>query len=109
MTTLADADPDAGIDCPPEIGHAIKRLAADPAHRMAWEFIVEILCGTDRLSFAIPDDSPSVMGWRAGRRYVGLTLRGLVAKPILDDDPKLPPARTATETARRRNTSTSRD
>ena len=106
MTTLQDAESGARIECPKEIGHAIKALAADPTHRRAWDFIVNVLCGTDRLAFALPDEAPAVMGWRQGRRYVGLALREIAATPIPDDTPPLPPARTMTEKARRRNKTT---
>lgn len=108
MATLSEAEAAASIQCPKEIGVAIKMLAADPAHARAWAFIVDVLCGTDRLSFALPDESPAVMGWRQGRRYVGLTLREIVATPIPEDEPRHPPARTMTETARRRTSAGAR-
>lgn len=90
------------IECPEEDGRALKALANDPNHKRAWEFILNNLCATDRLSFALPDESPAVMAWRQGRRFVGLTLREIVATPILDREPPEPPARTMTERERRR-------
>jgi hypothetical protein len=106
MTSLAEAESGAKIDCPKEIGIAIKALAADPTHKRAWDFIVTILCGTDRLAFALPDESPAIMGWRQGRRCVGLARRDIAASPFPDATPPPPPARTMTERARRRNTTT---
>ena len=102
MPTLQEAESAAQITCPIDDGRAIKALAADPAHARAWNFILDVLCGVDRMSFALPDDSAATMGWRQGRRFVGLTLRDIVATPIPDAEPAEPPARTITEKARRR-------
>lgn len=103
MATLQEAESVASLEVPVEMGRAVKALASDERHRVAWRFIVEVICGTDRMSFALPDESAAVMGWRQGRRFVGLTLRDIAATPIPDAEPVMPPARTMTERARRRN------
>lgn len=104
MASVQEAEGAAELQVPEEIGRAIKALAADEQHRAAWAFIVDVVCGTDRLAFALPDAAPAVMGWRQGRRYVGLTLRRIAETPIPDKAPPEPPARTMVERQKRRAT-----
>jgi hypothetical protein len=101
---LADLERDAQIEVPRELGRAVKALAADPRHQVAWRFILDRLCGQRRLSFVPGQPNPAeLMIWFEGRRYVGEQLARIVEAPIPDDDdPPEPPARTLTERARRR-------
>jgi len=107
---LKDLEADAQIGVPRETGRAVKALANGTANAWqqteAFKFILDSLAGTDRMSFVLADDVPMVMAWREGRRFVGLQLRRIVATPMTEEaEPELPPARTMTERARRRDPS----
>jgi hypothetical protein len=104
---LKDLELDAQLEVPREAGSALKALAAGAAgphqQMVAYRFILDALCGVDRMSFVLADDVPMVMAWREGRRYVGLQLRRIVDAPMSDPEPPPePPARTMTERHRRR-------
>lgn len=100
---LSELEADVQLDVPREIGHAIKRLAADPQYAAAWRFITEQLCGVRRLSF-VPTrpEARDTMVWFEGRRFVGEQLLRIAETVITDTEPASPPARTMTEKARRR-------
>lgn len=90
------------IECPKEVRHAIKALFADPAHKVACDFIVAELCGQGLLSFTMPVE-PAVLMHRTGRRYVAEQLLAIVRDPIPEPQEAQPRRMTATERARRRN------
>ena len=97
----------AKIDVPRAVGFAIKALAEGAANpeqqKLAITFIIDALAGIDRESFLFVDDVPMVLAWREGRRWAGISLREIIRQPIPDPEPPpLPPARTITESARRR-------
>lgn len=104
---LKELELDAQLEVPREVGAALKALAIGGAGQhqqlIAYRFILEALCGVDRMSFILADDLPMVMAWREGRRFVGLQLRRIVEAPMSDPEPPpMPIARTMTERARRR-------
>lgn len=92
------------LEVPEEMQGAIKALGNDPAHRVAMDYIIEVLCGRHRASFVagVPN-SAETMVWFEGRRFVGEMLARMIERPIdKKPPPPLPPARTTTEHARRR-------
>jgi hypothetical protein len=104
---LKELELDAQLEVPREVGSALKALAIGSAgthqQMIAYRFILDALCGVDRMSFILADDVPMVLAWREGRRYVGLQLRRIVEAPMQDPEPPpLPIPRTMTERARRR-------
>lgn len=104
MPTLQQLERDAQLEVPPEIGRAIKALAADKTHERALRFIIDRLAGYRRLSFVpgLPE-ARDTMIWLEGRRFVGEQLARLIETPIPESEPAAePPARTLTEKARRR-------
>lgn len=100
---LSEIEADGHLQVPPELGRAIKALAADERHAKAWRFIIDQLCGQRRLSFVpgLPEGR-DMMLWREGRRFVGEWLVRIVETPIPDETPPEPPARTMAERQRRR-------
>lgn len=104
MLSLSDLERDGQLAVPKDVGAAIKTLAADPAHQLAWRFIIDKLSGRNRLSFwpGAPE-SRDLMVWFEGRRFVGEWLERIAQEPIPEPEPIQPPARTMTEKARRRN------
>jgi len=106
MPSLQEIENDAHLVVPREVGGALKALAADPAHQIAWRFIIDQLCGQRRLSF-VPGmpEGRDMMIWREGRRFVGEWLMRIVETPIPETKAE-PPARTMAERQRRRNRAT---
>jgi hypothetical protein len=100
---LSKLETDAQLDVPRDAGGLIKRLANDPAYRLAWEFITQSLCGVRRLSF-VPGapEATEIMYWREGRRFVGEQLLRIAETPMPAEEAPEPPARTMTERAARR-------
>jgi hypothetical protein len=79
--TLQETEALARVECSDAVRHALKALFADPEHKLACDFIVEALCGINRLSACQPADV-STANWWNGRRYVGLQLIDIVRAPI---------------------------
>lgn len=105
MLSLKDLERDGQLAVSKEIGAAVKTLAADPAHQLAWRFIVDELSGRNRLSFWpwVPE-SRDLMIWFEGRRFVGEWLERLVREPIPEAEKVEPYKRiSTTERARRRS------
>lgn len=105
MTRLSDLEADAQMEVPRAIGSALKAFANGAAgpeqQKLAYQFIVETLAGVNRLGFALPD-AAEIMGWRQGRRFVGLQMNAIVAAPMEDETPPEPRPRTMTERQERR-------
>lgn len=108
MSKLSEIEADSQLDVPREAGRALKAFAEGAANeyqqQLAYRFILEVLCGVDRLSFVPGRENPAdLMIWREGRRFVGQQLRRIVATPMTDEpEPEPPPPRTITERVRRR-------
>jgi hypothetical protein len=66
-----------------------------------WRFVVFELSGLMSPEMSLPAEE-SIQNWRAGLRYVGAYLEGARQLPSDPPAPSEPPARTATEKARRR-------
>ena len=103
---LRDPKPAIGLDRPPvDVRAAIVALAGGVATQQqqirAWRFIIFELCGLISVPMALPAEE-SVQNWRAGCRYVGAYLEAARALPVDDQPPPEPPARTMTESVRRR-------
>lgn len=91
---------------PPEVRAAIRAWRAGTATESqqlrAYAYVVNELCGITQLHYAMPGEE-SVVNWRQGCRYVGLSIEIAAMLPPEDDNtPPEPPARTMTERARRR-------
>lgn len=104
---LRDPKPAIGLDKPPvDVRAALVAVAGGVATSQqqirAWRFIVFELCGLISVPMTLPAEE-SVQNWRAGCRYVGAYLEAARGLPADDPEPPMPPARTATEQARRRN------
>jgi len=92
---------DSHITVPRAVGGAIKEIARQ--YPLAWRFVIEALCRVGKLSYVPGNpDARDVMIWFEGRRFVGEQLQRIVDTPMEDEPPVLPPARTMTEKARRR-------
>ena len=107
MRSLRELEADAQMEVPRDIGRAIKAwkvgAANDEQQRMAYRFVVHTIAAINRPSFALPDE-PSIMGWRQGRRFVGLQLETIAEAPMTDElPPPEPPPRTMTERVARRD------
>lgn len=105
MPSRGELEALARIECDTQTRHAIKALFADPAHKLACEFIVNELCGLALLHFTVPVE-PAIMMHRAGRRYVGEQLLAIVRDPIPAPKQQEPRYTTATERVRRQRLTT---
>jgi hypothetical protein len=102
--TLQEAEALARVECPDAVRHALKALAVDPTHKMAFDFIVEQLCGINRLSACLPHEAAAANWWN-GRRYVGQQILDIVRSPI-PEKPQPPERRMSTsERVRQRSNS----
>lgn len=99
-----DVEPQLGV--PRDVAMQIKEIASK--YPLAWRFITDDLCLARRQSFIGVEDIASVLCWREGRRFVGVALLGIQARPMTEADNLPPAARTVTEKVRRRNKSTIR-
>ena len=100
--TLQEAEALARVECSDAVRRALKALAADPAHKMAFDFIIEQLCGVNRLSACLPADVSSVNWWN-GRRYVGQQIFDIVRSPIPEKPVPVERRMSTSERARQRN------
>lgn len=100
---LSKLESDTQLEVPRDVGGTIKRLASDPAYRLAWDFITQSLCGVRRLSFVpgVPE-ATELMCWFEGRRFVGEQLLRIAEAPMLDDPIPEPKPRTMAERQARR-------
>lgn len=100
---LSDLEADSQLEVPRDAGGAIKRLAGDPTYRLAWDFIVQNLCGVRRLSF-VPGspDATALMHWREGRRFVGEQLLRIAETKMPEETPAEPRTRSLAEKQSRR-------
>lgn len=103
MPTLKELDRAAQVDVPVEMGRALKALAADERHAVAWRYLLDEICGWRRYSFVpgVPE-ARDLMIWREGRRFVGELLMRIVETPIPDMEEPAPKPRTMSERQRRR-------
>lgn len=98
---MAILEADSHIKVPRAVGGAIKEIARQ--YPEAWRFICDDLCRARRLSYVPGNtDAQELMVWFEGRRFVAEQLQRIADAPMEDDEPRLPPARTMTERARRR-------
>jgi hypothetical protein len=79
--TLRETEALARVECSDVMRHALKALFADEAHKMACSFIIEQLCGINRLSACQPADVATANWWN-GRHYVGQQIQDIVRSPI---------------------------
>jgi hypothetical protein len=104
MRSLAEAEADVAMEVPLASGVAIKACVAGTASTLqaqeAVRFIVYELCGVDKLRFALPGEG-GLAAWWAGRRFVGLQIKRIVATPTEEEAAALLPER-AVEALRRR-------
>jgi hypothetical protein len=100
--SLKEQEALARVECSDVVRHALKALFADPTHHLACSFIVDQLCGVNRLSACMPMDA-AASNWWNGRRYVGQQLLDIVRSPI--PEKQEPPSRrmSTAERVRQRN------
>lgn len=89
------------VEIEPELHRAVKALVADPAHKVAVQFIVDRVCGRHRISF-VAGGPAETMAFFEGRRYCGELIMRMSERPVVEPEKKEPYARSITEQVARR-------